>query len=603
RRAAVAETGTILNSLNNCLDLGGHFTFRAQWHEPFVLEQETVQVQDKTVAILKVGAETLNLNFAPVDQFTAQTGAIATIFVKQGEDFIRVSTSLKKENGERAIGTALDRSHPAYALLLKGESFIGPAKLFGKDYMTSYVPIMDAQAKMIGILFVGIDISDNLRFLKEKVKSMKIGKTGGYFALNRKAGKTYGDVMIDANNEGKNYLTEKASDGSEFIKDMLEKNTGVSYYAAPSFGAAALQGKQRVAVFQPVPTMNWLIVGSAYTAEIVEDSVAQLIKYAFLALVLIVVVAFVLFYIVKRYVSVPLAEATRMANKMATGDLTEQVSNARHDEIGQLLNAINSIGTGLTKVIVEVSAGSFAIQQASQEIASGNADLSARTESQASSLEETSSSMEELTATVKNNADNARQASQLTTQASSVAASGGTVVNDVISTMQEIKDSSRRIADITGVIDGIAFQTNILALNAAVEAARAGEQGRGFAVVAAEVRSLAQRAAASATEIKLLINQSVEKVDQGSELVNVAGTTMREIVLNIEQVATIVMAISNASGEQSAGIDQISLAISDMDEMTQQNSALVEQAAAASESLRDQTERLHHVVGQFKVRR
>jgi methyl-accepting chemotaxis protein len=248
-----------------------------------------------------------------------------------------------------------------------------------------------------------------------------------------------------------------------------------------------------------------------------------------------------------------------------------------------------------------VRRGTETITVASGEIASGNADLSSRTESQAGSLEETASSMEELTSTVRQNADNARQANQLVVNASEVAVKGGAVVGQVVSTMGSIKDSSRKIVDIIGVIDGIAFQTNILALNAAVEAARAGEQGRGFAVVASEVRNLAQRSAAAAKEIKGLIGDSVEKVDAGSKLVDNAGATMEEIVTSVKRVADIMAEITSASQEQSSGIEQINQAVSQMDEMTQQNAALVEQAAAAAQSMQDQAVELSRAVSIFKL--
>jgi methyl-accepting chemotaxis protein len=238
---------------------------------------------------------------------------------------------------------------------------------------------------------------------------------------------------------------------------------------------------------------------------------------------------------------------------------------------------------------------------ASDEIASGNADLSSRTESQASSLEETASSMEELTTTVKQNADNARQANQLVVSASDFATKGGDVVGHVVDTMGSIKESSRKIVDIIGVIDGIAFQTNILALNAAVEAARAGEQGRGFAVVAAEVRNLAQRSANAAKEIKSLISDSVEKVDAGGKLVDEAGKTMEEIVTSVKHVADIMGEITAASQEQSSGIEEVNRAIAQMDEMTQQNAALVEEAAAAAESMQEQAAALAQAVAVFKL--
>jgi methyl-accepting chemotaxis protein len=305
--------------------------------------------------------------------------------------------------------------------------------------------------------------------------------------------------------------------------------------------------------------------------------------------------------VITRSITVPLSGAVQVAQKVAAGELTSQVVVQGRDETSELLQALQDMNASLAKTVGEVRAGSGLITTASQEIAAGNADLSARTESQASSLEETASSMEELTSTVKQNADNARQANQLAVSASAVAEKGGTVVSQVVQTMGSITESSRKIADIISVIDGIAFQTNILALNAAVEAARAGEQGRGFAVVASEVRNLAQRSAGAAREIKQLIGDSVEKVDAGSKLVDEAGQTMDLIVTSIRQVTDIMGEITAATQEQSNGIEEVNQAISQMDEMTQQNAALVEQAAAAAESMQDQAQMLAQAVSIFKL--
>ncbi|RZI42382.1 HAMP domain-containing protein [Herbaspirillum sp. HC18] len=302
-----------------------------------------------------------------------------------------------------------------------------------------------------------------------------------------------------------------------------------------------------------------------------------------------------------RGISKPLEEAVQIASRVAAGDLTQQIEVRSSDETGRLMQALKDMNASLVKIVAQVRSGTETIANASGEIAAGNMDLSSRTEQQAGSLEETASSMEELTSTVKQNADNARQANTLAMSASEVAIKGGTVVAQVVDTMGEINESSRKVVDIIGVIDGIAFQTNILALNAAVEAARAGEQGRGFAVVAGEVRNLAQRSAEAAREVKALIGNSVEKVESGAKLVDEAGATMQEIVESIGRVTDIMGEITAASAEQTAGIEQINQAIAQMDQVTQQNASLVEEAAAASEAMQDQAKHLESLVGAFKL--
>ena len=292
--------------------------------------------------------------------------------------------------------------------------------------------------------------------------------------------------------------------------------------------------------------------------------------------------------------------AAMIAGRIAAGDLSVEVST-RHDDRASMLHAMKLMRDSLAQIVTEVRNGTETIASASQQIASGNQDLSARTEQQASSLEETASSMEELTSAVRHNGDHARQANQLAVSASAVALQGGTVVAQVVDTMASINASSTRIVDIIGVIDGIAFQTNILALNAAVEAARAGEQGRGFAVVASEVRNLAQRSAAAAKEIKELIGDSVEKVEAGGKLVEAAGKTMNDIVSSVQRVTDIMSEIATAGDEQSEGIEQINQAVSEMDTVTQQNAALVEEAAAAAEALQQQAAHLERVVSVFKL--
>jgi methyl-accepting chemotaxis protein len=322
-----------------------------------------------------------------------------------------------------------------------------------------------------------------------------------------------------------------------------------------------------------------------------------LIGLGALAVLLVAVIA----VLSTRAITLPLARAVRIARAVAAGDLTHEIEVRSNNETGQLLQALKEMNASLLGIVTDVRIGTDVIATASSQIASGNLDLSSRTEQQASSLEETASSMEELTKTVKQNAQHAMQANELAVSASDIALQGGSVVSQVVETMSSINASSKKIVDIISVIDGIAFQTNILALNAAVEAARAGEQGRGFAVVASEVRNLAQRSASAAKEIKTLINDSVEKVDFGSKLVDQAGATMGEVVSSVQRVSDIVREITAASQDQSIGIDQINQAIAQMDQVVQQNAALVEEAAAAAGSLEDQAATLLHAVSVFTI--
>ncbi len=304
---------------------------------------------------------------------------------------------------------------------------------------------------------------------------------------------------------------------------------------------------------------------------------------------------------ITRSIARPLQDAARGAEAIATGDLTQQFAGGRRDEIGQLLNALQRMQDGLRDTVRQIRQSTDGIGTASGEVATGSQDLSVRTEQTASSLQQTASTMEQITVTVRQSTDSASQASQLAASASSVAQRGGEVVTQVVATMDEISASSKKIADIIGTIDGIAFQTNILALNAAVEAARAGEQGRGFAVVAGEVRQLAQRSAEAAREIKGLIGSSVDRVEDGSRLVGEAGSTMAEIVSSVQRVTDIIAEVAAAAGEQSHGLSLVNRAVTDLDRMTQQNAALVEESAAAAESLKDQARALAESVSVFRI--
>jgi methyl-accepting chemotaxis protein-2 (aspartate sensor receptor) len=576
--------------------------FASHFETGFALDQDTtVKVGDHSVPTLKNGGKPLNLDFTLPDRFTSQTGGNATIFVASGEDFVRISTSVKKENGERAVGTVLDRASPAYAAIRAGKSYIGLARLFGKQFMTDYEPVCDAAGKVIGILYVGVEIEADINALKDKIRQMKVGDTGYYFVLNAAPGKAYGDLLVHPAKEGQNILASRDADGREFIREMLEKKEGVVTYPWQNAEKGETAPRMKMVAYTEYKNWKWLIAGGTYEDEISREASQLRNRYILLGLGALALFAMVLHALVKRAVTRPLNAAREAATRIAQGDLGVRMAAASRDEIGLLAEAMNNICGGLSSVVGQVRHGAEQIATASNEISSGNLDLCSRTEQQAASLASTANAMKALTETVRRNAGDAEQANQLALNTSLVAQEGGRMVRQVIDTMDTIKQSSGRINDIIGVIDGIAFQTNILALNAAVEAARAGEQGRGFAVVATEVRSLAQRSAAAAREIKALIQASTLDVDAGSRLVQEAGATMHDVLASAEQVTGIMVRISAASHDQSAGIEHINRSIGEMDEVTQHNAALVEEASAAAQAMQEQAGELARAVRLFKL--
>ncbi|MGN6236157.1 methyl-accepting chemotaxis protein [Dyella sp.] len=494
--------------------------FAGRFPGAFALEPgKVVAIAGRDTPVLLSGGQALNLDFSRPDAFTAERGATATVFVCSGDDFVRITTSVKKKDGGRAVGTLLDRSHPAWVKLQAKQSFTGYATIFGTQFMTRYDPVLDARGQVIGARYVGLDVS-HMRSLGMPWR-----------------------------------LALATAAGNAAIWLAL-------WHLLPGEHTRAVAGMALLACVA-VPAMVWALV--------------------------------------RRNISGPMSECRSAAGKIAAGDLSAQVPVDRRDDIGQLLQAINGISVGLADVVTNVRQSSDSIHGATGQIAAGTADLSHRTQDQAASLEETAAAMEELTATVRQNADHAREADALVSSAAKLAKEGGELVAQVVTTMGDIKASSQRIEDIAGMIDGIAFQTNILALNAAVEAARAGEHGKGFAVVATEVRGLAQRAAIAAREIKELIGAAVATVDTSAALVDRTGDTTRRIADAIQRSAGLMSEIAAASEEQSKGIQEVGAAVSQMDEATQSNAALVEESEAAARSLQEQAERMRQAVSVFRT--
>jgi len=737
-------------------------------------------IGDVDVPALRFGEQTLNLDFTAVDRFTEATGVVATLFVRQGDDFVRATTSLRNAEDERVIGTALDHKHPAYALMLQDKPYTGRARLFGRDYMTHYEPLQDAEGKTVGILFVGQNYGDGLAALKDKLRTTRLGEAGYFFVIDLAEGDQQGMLAAHPASQESPYTALVDAGSVPAMKALLDQDHGHAVLdIAPASGDTAVPALVAVKRFAP---WKWALVAVEPRATVLASSHALTIAIVALSVLALVVIGVLTAIGVRRVVSRPLRSAVAIAEDVAAGRLDGRIDTSRQDEVGQLLSAMGLVQTQIVSVIaaqtdmtrrhdegqisfriddsafpgeygrmvrdtnalvgahiavkmrlieimqrysvgdlsmdmdrlpgekavltdtmdatkanlsainaeirrlaMSASSGDFSqrgdmdkyqhefrdmigglnllmettdgnlaevsellrsiargdltarmegdfhgvfarmrddanatvaqltdivgriqvasgnINTAAGEIASGNLDLSRRTEQQAANLEETAASMEELTSTVRQNAESARQANQFSISAAGVASQGGDVIGKVVTTMTDIEQSSKKIAEIISVIDGIAFQTNILALNAAVEAARAGEQGRGFAVVASEVRTLAQRSANAAKEIKGLIETSVDKVADGSALVNQAGATMGDIVASVQRVTDIMAEISAASQEQSSGIEQVNQTIVQMDETTQQNAALVEEASAAARAMEEQAHALTASVAVFKL--
>ena len=586
---SVAAVADAYDQINRSTVQSDFDSFRQKFDPALVLDEATGDLSN--------AGTVLNNDFTLVDQFTKDSGGVATVFAKKGEDFMRVTTSLKKQDGTRAMGTLLDRNHPAYKLVTAGQGYTGPAVLFGKPYMTHYEPVKNAAGTIVGILFVGSDISLQQTALEKQVAASHFFATGGIYYVDAKNALADAVFVAHPTAKGKKVL-EAYPQAEKFLQELSTAPDGYVRNAFPLLGE---QKDNRWALMRKTQSgKGWLVAEVSESESMAEYWRNMGVIWGLLAATTLLL-GVGLYLLVRRNVSQPLEELTRAVTTVAHGDLTQTFVTQRKDEIGALVNEVEGMRQRYLQALSQVRSSVDSINNASSEIATGNQDLSSRTEQAASSLQNTASSMEELTSTVRQSADAAQQANQLAASAAAVAARGGSVVGEVVATMQDINQGSKKIADIIGVIDGIAFQTNILALNAAVEAARAGEQGRGFAVVASEVRSLAGRSADAAKEIKQLIGASVTKIESGAQLVQNAGSTMDEIVRSVQRVSDIIGEITSASTEQSGGIAEVNTAVSQLDQMTQQNAALVEQSAAAAESLRDQAERLAQAVSVFKL--
>ena len=558
--------------------------------QPIVLDgTQTRTINGLTVPLLKGGETELHENNAIPDDFFQRTGSIATLFVRNGDSFVRVATSLRKENGERAIGTQLDSASPALAPVLHGDIYRGLAQLFGKRYITQYQPVKDASGKTIAILFVGVDITRSWDIMRDKILQRRLGESGHFFVLNRNAGKNYGTWLFHASEEG-----QRPQWGEEAEQQLLTLASG-------TLERKSKDGRTMLVSWTALPGWNWTIVGEVDKAVLLQD-VTRLRNQFLIAGVLVSLLFAALFVIItRRWLTRPLREVTALAQTYASGDLRASLTSTRQDEVGQLIHAINGIGNGLQNMVQQVREAAGDIHFATNALAADSSEISDQINKQASSVEETSASMEQLAATVQQNAASMEQTQHLVNETSQAVQSGGQTVGRAVATMSDIRSASQRIADITQVIESIAFQTNILALNAAVEAARAGEHGKGFAVVAQEVRALAARSANAVKEIEALIDDTLQKVTEGHTLSEQTRQAMTSIIDHMDNINHLVTEINHASREQSAGINQVNLAMTHIGDATHVNAERVSRSEETAQTLREKGAHLKQLVSLFRL--
>ena len=535
---------------------------------PQPLNIDTSQAQTingLSVPLLKGGDTGLHQNNTLSDEFLNRTGAIWTLFVRSGDDFVRVATSLRKENGERAMGTVLDTASPAFAAVNRGEVYSGLALLFGKRYITQYQPVKNAEGQVIAIVFVGVDITHSWNVMREKILTRRLGESGHFFVLDRSNGKTRGQYLFHAGEEGQ---LPKWDDATQ--QQLLGDKPG-------TLERVSDDGRTLKMAYTPLPGWNWTIVGEVDKSVLLSSVNAMRDRFLLAGVVLSILFAGLFVVLIRRVLTRPLSKVIHLARQYAAGDLRSSLPVTRQDEVGQLIDAINGIGGGLQKISEQIN-------------------------KQASSVEETSASMEQLAATVQQNAANMEQTQQLVGETSLAVHQGGETVTHAVSTMDDIREASKRIEDITRVIESIAFQTNILALNAAVEAARAGEHGKGFAVVAQEVRALAGRSANAVKEIEQLIGDTLRKVSEGHALSEQTRLAMDDIIIHIDNISQLVTEINHASREQSAGIGQVNLAMTHIGEASHINADRISRSEQTAQTLREKGSHLAQLVSLFQLK-
>ena len=558
-------------------------------------EARTVAIGGSATPTLSANGVPLNLNFEQVDRFSAMTGCVATVFARQGDDFVRITTSLKKENGERAVGTLLGKSHPAYPAVIAGKEFLGKARLFGKDYMTRYHPVLGDGGKVIALLFIGLDFSEGMQSLKDKISHVKIGGNGYVFVLD--TGKDRGTAIIHPSSEGKNLIDLKGRDGRQVIKEMLDKKEGMTRFTLERNSGHADRAEQIVS-FAGYGEWNWLIAASGPVSEVTQMSRDIRNSLLLVSVAILLMIIAVLFVSTRRYVSRPLLQAIEVADSLALGRLDLVIEAPAADEPGMLLRAMASVIDKLSAILRSINDASRQIGHSSLQITEISSEIATGSRAERERAGDVSNATEELRRTSESVRDIAESVRGKTKETEAEALRGMQAVQQNIAQMKEtvaevsnaaretaeLKSVGESIHQIIGSISEIADQTNLLALNAAIEAARAGEQGRGFAVVADEVRNLASRTALETEQITRIISQFtvkvaavivtmdrvVARVHAGEETSRDTGRAIEQMVQTVRESAAASERISEESGAQMGrleslheSVDALSEAISD----------------------------------------
>ncbi len=582
--------------------------------------------QDAASGVLRHGGTTISERDTSIpDRFTSVAGLPATVLTRQGDDFVRTSTSVTNEKGERATGIPLGAGHPAVRPLLRGEPYTGKAKMLGRDFMTHYIPIRDSAGQVIGAFFVGLDFTEGLVALKKRVLAVKIGKTGYPYALD--AGVDRGRLVIHPAAEGSSLLETRDAHGREFIREMLDKGDGTTTYDWRNPNET--EAREKVVVYNRYEPWNWMIASGSYLDEFNSEGKEAGRGLMLVALISIPVVFFIVWVATRRWIARPLDEAVALASRVAGGDFTTHIESRTHDEIGQLMRALADMVGKLGRTIAEVRHAATAVAGDATQLRESSDSVAQGSNQQSDAASGMAAAVEQMTASIGMIVEHAEQAHAISQESQEVSRESSATIQSAVAAMTHIAETVRQaseaieqlgreseeISNIVRVIKDIADQTNLLALNAAIEAARAGEAGRGFAVVADEVRKLAERTAKSTHEISDMIgriqhgtqnavrnmNLGVEQVAEGVRVAAEADQAIERIREGSTRVSNAVTTISEAIREQNAASASIAQGLERIADMTERNTREAEQSARAAEELSTVATQLRGTVEQFRV--